>query len=150
MQDFSRLLQRLADAGLDFVIVGGFGGDDVERGATLRAGFGEGERAGVEEERGEGVSVGGGFLFRGRVGPVEPAGDHEMEDEPAVALETEDDALAEPAERGDAAAGERVDGRGGGAEEKRIREPDFFECAAEDAAFKSLEVDRDVRELGHD
>ena len=93
----------------------------MERGAALGAGFGEGERAVGEVECGEVVAAveGGAGLLRVEVAPVETAGDHEVEDEEEVVVETEDNALADAAEGANGMAFDGGDGRDGGAQKER-------------------------------
>src|SRR5215475_12324140 len=76
----------------------GLTADQMQRRAALRARFGQNERSRREVEGGE------ADLARHlvpRFSPVEPAGDHEVQDEEEIALQTDDDALAQATERGD-------------------------------------------------
>jgi hypothetical protein len=64
---------------------------------------------------------------------VEAAGDHEVEDEEEVVVETEDDALADAAEGADGLAFDGGDWWDGGAEEKGGGDAEVFEGMVEDA-----------------
>jgi hypothetical protein len=124
-----RHLQRLDAAG----IVRAqrlFAADDVDRRTALRACFGEDERAVVEVERRETEFARDLRPFRQ---PLQPAGDHEVEDDEHLVLEREDDALAEAAKGYDAFAGE-IGGRGlDGPQHERVAETEFLERMAEHA-----------------
>ena len=61
----------------------------MQRGAPLRAGLGERQRAVLELEERERAA-------RLLAGPVQAAGDHQVQHEEELVLEPEDDALAEP------------------------------------------------------
>src|SRR5262245_41743647 len=79
-----------------------------KRCATLRACLGQRERAGVEREDGE-------CRARATLGacgkPVQPARDHQVENEPVVALEANGYPLPDAAECNDAAAVQRAERR---------------------------------------
>ena len=90
-----------------------FAADDMERRAMFCAGFGEDERAVGEIKCGEHIFA--GELCIGRA-PVEAAGDHQVKNEPEVAVEADGDAFADAAQVADGAAfgvGERRDRRCG-------------------------------------
>ena len=115
--------------------------DDVERGAMLRAGFGEDERAIGEIERGKHVFAG---ELRAGSAPVEAAGDHQVKDEPQVGVEADSDTFADAAQFAHSAAfgvGERWDC---GAEEEWRAEAHVFEMLADDARLQRDEICRDV------
>ena len=78
-----------------------FAAHDMKRGAALAAGFGQDEGAGREIEGGERLPA-GEFGLRGT--PVEAAGDHEVQDEPEIAVDANGDALADAAQGADGAA----------------------------------------------
>lgn len=81
--------------------------------------------------------------------PVEPACDHEMQDEEEIAVEFEDDAFAEPTQTADGLAEHGVDGRIVGAEQEGIGEPDLHERLADDARAEGVDVGDDVGKFGH-
>ena len=114
---------------------------DVQRGALLRARLREHQRAGRKLERGK------SHLPRdARAGrpPVKAARDHQMEDEEEVALELEDDALADPAESDDASSHRLRERRVDRADEERRAEPHAHEGLVEHARRQVLDVDDDV------
>ena len=118
----------------------------VERGAALGAGLGERERPLVHVERQEP----GPPREPGAGGPpVEPPGDHEVEGEVEVALEGEDEPLAEPPDprhRPPLGGGQR---RLGGAEQERAAEPEPPDHPAAEPGLQRLGVDGEIGELGH-
>jgi hypothetical protein len=72
-----------------------------------------------------------------------------MQNEKALALESYDDALADPAQVLDLSALGITDGRNGGAQHERIYDPDAVELAAANARAKRFEVEREIRQLRH-
>lgn len=72
-----------------------------------------------------------------------------MQHEEQVAVEFEDDARPEPAEAADGPAEGGVEGRVEGADEERVGDADAVEGAAGDARAEAVDVDGDVRQLGH-
>src|SRR5262249_52268293 len=109
----------------------------------------ERETAGIEVEEREVDLARPGRGAERRVGPAEAAGDHEMDDEEQVAVEGEDESLAKMADGAHGAALGRFDRRIKRAEGERAPDEDASERGAEDAPTDRLDVDRDVRELGH-
>src|SRR5438105_87582 len=125
---------------------GVFTGGHLERGAMLRAGLGEHQRARVEFQNGE-RSFGSGL--RSARTPVETAGDHQMEHQPVAALEAYGDALANAANVADRLAVNGFDRRGGGAQQKRAADRDSIERMAEESLAQRFDIDRNVREFRH-
>src|SRR5215469_4145554 len=123
-----------------------FSANHMERGATLGAGFGEDEGAVGKIEGGE-VAAAGEFGMGWF--PVQAAGDHEVKNQPEIVVETNGDALADPAERADGVAFGGREGLVGGAEEKGAVEADVLERLIEDAGLERGEVGGDVGEFGH-
>lgn len=81
--------------------------------------------------------------------PMQSARNHEVDDEPEIAVEAEGDAFAHIAQL---AHGVAVDGgkwRVDGSEEKRRGDADLFERLAKHARLKRFKVGQDVGELGH-
>ena len=74
--------------------------DEVQRRAPLRARLGEEQRPGREVERRQADLAPASFAPGGL--PVQPARDHQVQDEPEVALEPDGDALADAAHLADA------------------------------------------------
>src|SRR5207249_7036338 len=85
---------------------------------------------------------------RGRA-PVEPARDHEVEDEEELVLEPENDALSQPLQAENRLPLESADGGIDRAQEKRTRQPNATERLPDDAGSETLDVDDDVGQLGH-
>src|SRR5579863_2936634 len=71
--------------------------DHVERRPALLAGLSQRERAAIEFEVGERRAT---SAARIDIEPVQPSGDHQMKDQPMIALEADRDALAETREPG--------------------------------------------------
>src|SRR5262249_57146859 len=102
--------------------------------------------AAAEAERGEPEAPG----EAGPGGPpVQPPGDHQVQDEEEVAVELEHDPLPQPAEPGDEPAGRRRERRVDRAQEERVREPDDADPLAPDARAEMVPVDDDGGELRH-
>ena len=99
-----------------------------------------------KSKRGEADAAG---ELRAALLPVEPARNHEVQGEEEVVLEHEDDPLAEPPHCGDPPPLCGADGRLGGPEQERAPEPDRLERRAAHPRLDRLDVDRDVRQLGH-
>jgi len=124
----------------------GLAADEVERRPPLRSRLGQDERPRREVEGGEADLA---PQLRARRLPVEPAGDHEVQDEKEIALQPDDDALAEATEPRDAPARGRRERRIDGAEQEGIREAHALQTRAGDARFERFDVDDDVGQLGH-
>ena len=102
----------------------GFVTEEVERGATFGSGFGENERAIGEVEGSKIVSA----AKLGSDGtPVEPASDHEVQDEPEAVVEFDGDAFADATKGADGMAFGLFDGGLDGAEEERAGDADVGE-----------------------
>lgn len=128
-----------------------FAGDDVKRGALLRAGFGPEEGAVREVEGGE-AARGRDFGpsgSRGDGAPVKTPSNHKMKDKPEIGFEADADALAEAAKLKHFLAGGVGQGRVGGAEEKRTDDAAGFKSLAEDASREGFDVNGDVGEFRH-
>ena len=78
-----------------------FAVDDVERRAALAARLGQRQRSRCKLERCEHRPS---RTFRTRLVPVQPAGDHEVQDQPEIACEADRDTLAEPPQCDDVAS----------------------------------------------
>ena len=72
-----------------------------------------------------------------------------MEDDEEVVLRRDRDALAETFDADDAFADEIGERRLDGSEQEGRREANLFDRLADDALPQRLDVDRDVRKLGH-
>ena len=121
----------------------------MDRGAALRAGLREHERARRELELREGDAR---RHLRPRAGgdPAESAGDHQMHDEVQVVVEVEHDPLAEPAHVAHGAPDERVERRLDAAQREHAANGVARERLADQPTGNRLHVDRDVGQLGHD
>jgi len=91
----------------------------VQRGPSGSAGLGEQQGAMGKVKGGEAQSFGHRRLCSL---PLEPARDHQVQDEEEAAVELDDDPLAEPGETYDPAAGNVADGRLHRPEQERARE----------------------------
>ena len=125
---------------------GAFAADDVDRSPFFRAGFGQGQDSGREVESGQPDLA--RQLGAGR-SPVEPAGDHEVEDEIKVVLKAPDDALAQAQKILDRAAVERGQRGFEGADEKRTFDICFVQYLALDPRPQVFDVDGNIGELRH-
>src|SRR5215472_3060743 len=106
--------------------------------SLLGAGLGEDERAGGEIERREADPS---RHRRAAGSPVEPAGDHEVEDEEQPVLEHEDQPLALTPERGHPLAGSGPQRWIGGANQRRPTHADSLQRLAQHARGQRLQVD---------
>ena len=120
--------------------------DQVEGGAFLRTRFGQYERPLRKVERRERRAAG---EPRAPGTPVETARDHQMEDEVQVALEVEDDSLAEAAEPHDSLSDDRGDRRLEGPQQERAREPHLEERPSNHPGLERGQVGGDVGKLRH-
>ena len=111
------------------------------------AGLGEDQRAVREVERGEADLA---RQLRAPRLPVQPAGDHQVEDEEEVVVEREDDALAEPRDASDHLPLDRAERRRRRSHQKRADQPNAVDRLADDPRGKRFDVDRDVRQFRHD
>ena len=123
-----------------------FAANDVQRGAAFGAGFGQHQRAVGEIERGEVVAA---AEFRPAAAPVQPAGDHEMQHQPQIAIEADGDALADSAQFAHDATFDRGERRIGGAQQEDVRYANALERLADDARFERAEVSGNVGKLRH-
>ena len=121
-------------------------GDDVQRCAARRASFGEQQRGVSEIERGEAQTRGN---LHARLLPLKTAGDHEVDHEIQIALESPDEPLAEPGELEDGAADGRVGTWVDRSDQKRIGDPDAFESTAKQPWPQGVQVQLDVRQFWH-
>ena len=124
-----------------------FAAENMERGAAFGAGFGEHERAVREVEGRETITAGKPRVLRA---PMQAACDHQVENEPEVAIDPDGDALADAAQSAHSAALEVLERRLHGSKEKRAREADTFEGLVEDTHFERGEVGGDIGEFRHD
>src|SRR5687768_3209774 len=81
--------------------------------------------------------------------PVQPTRNHEMHDDVQIVVYARDDPLAEPADRANGLVGHAVQGRVYRAQQKWRVQVEHDDRLADDAAFEGLDVDSDVRQLGH-
>ena len=89
----------------------------------------------------------GSFAWRSR--QMEAAGDHEVEDQPEVALESDGDAFPDAPQFADLLFFGRLERRVDRAQQKRTGQTDALEGLPEDARFERFDVNRDVGQLGH-
>jgi hypothetical protein len=103
--------------------------------------LGEEERAVLEVEGGQHLA----HPFLAGTLPVQPPGDHQMDDEEEVLPEVQHQALADPAGAHDRAPLEHRDRRIVGTQDEGARDPEFQELAADHVPVERLHVDGDVR-----
>src|SRR6266705_4693563 len=123
-----------------------FSGDDVERSALLRAGFGPEKSSGGKIECGKAAR---GRNFGAAGTPMQPAGDHQVQNQPKAVFEADANALSEPAQTRDLLPFCAADGRSRGAEQKGAYDAHAFERLAENARLERLDIDNDVWQLRH-
>src|SRR6266699_1115068 len=123
-----------------------FSSDDVERSALLRAGFGPEKSSGGKIKCGEAARR---RNFGAARTPMQPAGDHQMQDEPEAVFEADANALSEPVQTRDLLPCCGADGRSDGAEQKRAHDAHAFERLAENTRLARLDIDNDVRQFRH-
>ncbi len=118
----------------------------MQRCTSLRPRFGQREPARVELEDGLRDA-----RRRLRVAghPAQPAGDHQVDHEEQLALEANDDALADPLDRAHAASLGACDRRHRGAQHERADDAHADERLSDDARSERFLVDGDVGQLGH-
>ena len=87
------------------------------------------------------------FDFRGT--PVQPSGDHQMEHQPDIALDSDRDSFADTADFANCAAFRVGDGWLRGAEQKGVGDADAFERLPEDARLERVRVGENVRQFRH-
>ncbi len=118
----------------------------VKRGAALAPGFGQNQGAVGEVKGGKGVAARELGLRRL---PVEAAGDHEVQDQPQIAVHTDGDPFADTAQLADGASFNRGKGRIDGAQQEDRGEAHAFQRLADDARLQCRDVGGDVRQLRH-
>lgn len=80
---------------------------------------------------------------------MEAPGDHEVQDEPEVVVETDGDSLADSAQFPDGLAFDAAQWWVDTAQQKGAGEAHMFEWLAEDPLFEGFDVDDDVGQFGH-
>jgi len=123
-----------------------FACNQVERRPLLRRGLGKHERAVGKVERRECSAAAD---LRPALSPVQPARNHQVQDQEQISLEREDDSLADPSQREDPAAAGLPERRSDRAQQKRARQPHRLESLTDDARFERGEIAQDVRQLRH-
>jgi hypothetical protein len=107
--------------------------DNVKRGAPFRPGFDQYEAPARKVERRQAV-------FAGRLGiarpPSKPAGNHQVNHEPQVAVQSDGNPLAEPPQLGHATTVAVLDRRIDGSQHERARHPHPFERLAKNSPLE--------------
>ena len=118
----------------------------VKRGALLRSGFGQDQRAVRKIERGKAHAA-----CERRAGrlPAQPPRDHQVQHEEARSVELEDDPLADASQSADDLAVQRRQRRIHRPHEERARQPHALEGSSDHARLERVQVERDVRQLRH-
>jgi hypothetical protein len=80
---------------------------------------------------------------------MQASGNHKVEDEPDVTVESEGDAFADAFEVLDGAAFDAGERRLDGAEKERIPEAHTFEGLSDDSRGERVDVSEDIRKLRH-
>ena len=118
----------------------------MQRCPPFAAGFGENQRAGGKVKRREADFA---RWFGAARLPKQPAGDHQMHDQKQVRVESEDNALAESADANDDSALRVRNRRIECSQQKRVDEANPLQNLAHDPWTEGVEVNLDVRQLGH-
>ena len=118
----------------------------VKRGPLLGARLGQDQGPGRKIEGRQAALLGD---LRARLLPMQAARDHQVQDQPEVALEAERDALAEAQDFGCRTALESRKRRRDAAQQKGAAAPDPGQGLAEDPRLQRLDVVVDVGQLGH-
>src|SRR5690606_32111850 len=119
----------------------------VEGGALVRRCFGEAQCTRREVER----PVRSLLRYVGaRLPPLQPAADHQVQNDEQAALQLPDDPLPHAAQADHPPPLGRGEWRVPGAEQGRRPETDLLEGLAQDALAKRIAVQLDLRQLGHD
>src|SRR5260370_36618434 len=106
--------------------------------------FGQRKRAGVKIERGRNAAaVRHDPVFL----PMEPSGDHQMEDKPEVVIEPEDDAFAGTAQLSYGVALDRLDRRRSRPQQRRTSTLYSLQLVLQHNHLQRLNVNRDVGQL---
>ena len=116
-------------------------------GAMLGAGLGEQEAPPGEVERRQARAA---RELDSRRLPVESAGDHQMQDEPEIVIEPEDDSLPQSPRLADGLAVGLVQGRVERPQQERAADAHAVQALADDATVEGLDIDGDIRQLGHE
>jgi len=80
---------------------------------------------------------------------VKSPGDHEVDDDPGIAVEAECDSLAKAADFSDGLAFNEIERRIERANQEGVTHPNPIQLLADNVALQRLRVDRDIGEFGH-
>ena len=119
---------------------------DMQRRALDGAGLGEDQGAGRQVEGRQAQLARNPGLCRT---PAEPPGDHQVEDQIEIALQFEDDPLAQPAETQHLPVFALLYRRLDGPEQERTREANLLEGLAYDPWLQGVDVEQDIGQFGH-
>src|SRR5437868_4652326 len=119
----------------------------MQRCASFRSGLGQREDAGRELERREVIAAAGLGTLRL---PMQPTGDHQMNDDEQFVIQLNRDALAESLDGDDALTDQVGEWRLDRAQKKRRFETHFVEWLADNPSPERLDVDGNVGQLRHD
>src|SRR5262249_16450151 len=118
------------------------------RGAFLRSGFGEQQRAVLEFEDREQQLRPDPDLFTWRT-PTEPSGDHQVNDQKDVGFEDEHNPLSDTTDRLNNRAVNALEGRLYGPEQERTAKNDTVEAPTANPFGQGFDVDRHIWKFGH-
>lgn len=123
-----------------------FTSHEMDRRASFRSRLGEQKRAVAEVERGKAKP---GRNLRARREPLQPAGDHQMNDDEEIAVERDDDALADALQPNHSVPDELVGSGLDRAEDERIRKSNLRQSLTDDSTLERLDIDEHVRKFRH-
>src|SRR5688500_11032093 len=115
----------------------------MQRRAPLAARLSKRKRAAVELEKRQRIA-------RLLAGPVQPPGDHQVQDEEEIALQADDDAFSEAGQRQYLLAYHLADRWHCGAKQERIEELNLLQPRAADQPLEAFQIDGDIGQLGHE
>ncbi|SPE25976.1 hypothetical protein SBA2_270086 [Acidobacteriia bacterium SbA2] len=125
----------------------------VNRGPLARSRLAERQAAGIEIERRH-VPAARRKLLRWRacsrpVPPVQPPGNHQVQHQPVIPVETHRDALPDSPQALHSFPFQLLNRRSGSPQQIRSRQAHALELVIENAPLKRLDVDDNIRQFGH-
>ena len=120
--------------------------DYMQRRAFLRARFSQREHSTAEFKGRQATCL---RCFGAVLVPVQPPGNHQVQNEPQIAFDTDTDAFTEPPQPSDFLAFHTREWRHGGAQQKRTRDSNALQPGALNSLLESFDVNSDVRQFRH-
>src|SRR5262249_20018710 len=124
-----------------------FSRNQVKRCAFFASGFGQREGAGIKLKSSQGASS---VRNHAALLPVQPTGNHEMEDQPQIAVEANDNSFSHTTQGGYGAAMGRFNGRICASQKKRAADYDSLQHVADNALLQRFQINKDVWQFGQD